>query len=204
MYENVNDPEMRDRLRLSFGYCHEHSWLLGRSKGEALGIAIVNRDMLTHAAAGLRETRFQSPGLMRRAGDVFDRARPAAGTEAAVRRLSPQAPCPACLHRSEMEDIAVGAALDALVNKDQRLQSALEASAGLCLPHMRRALELTRDESVYDYLSRLGQQKLDALVAELEEFIRKNDYRFAREGFGPEGDSWRRAIAMLVGAADST
>ncbi len=39
------------------------------------------------------------------------------------------------------------------------------------------------------------------LVTELDESIRKNDYRFVSEGFGAEGDAWIRALERLSGAA---
>ena len=38
---------------------------------------------------------------------------------------------------------------------------------------------------------------MDALVAELEEFVRKNDYRFRDEPWGGERDAWRRALLRL-------
>jgi hypothetical protein len=45
----------------------------------------------------------------------------------------------------------------------------------------------------------LTRQKLTDLTGELAEFIRKNDYRFSPEGYGREGDSWKRAVAKAVG-----
>jgi len=41
------------------------------------------------------------------------------------------------------------------------------------------------------------------LHAELAELIRKNDYRFMKEGLGKEGDSWLRALAMVIGSTKS-
>jgi hypothetical protein len=38
------------------------------------------------------------------------------------------------------------------------------------------------------------------LRADLQEFIRKNDYRFKNEGSGPEDDAWLRAIEAVAGA----
>jgi len=87
--------------------------------------------------------------------------------------------------------------LDAL--NAERLRTAFQVSAGLCLPHLRRAFQLARDEATFETLVTLTRDRLTALRAELDEFIRKNDYRFRDEGFGPEGDSWRRAIAQIVG-----
>ena len=42
MYENVNDPGTRDRLRGSLGFCHEHAWQVANEMlGNALGMAII-------------------------------------------------------------------------------------------------------------------------------------------------------------------
>jgi hypothetical protein len=39
----------------------------------------------------------------------------------------------------------------------------------------------------------------ERLYDELGEFIRKNDHRFRDETFGPERDSWRRALEAISG-----
>jgi hypothetical protein len=38
----------------------------------------------------------------------------------------------------------------------------------------------------------------EKLLSELDEFIRKDDYRFANEPLGEERDSWTRAVAARV------
>lgn len=202
LYENVNDPGTRDQLRASLGYCNEHAWRLPNNSGSALGIAILYQDLLTTVARNLEGARFEPvAGLLRRATEALDPERPSAATEAAVRALAPQAECPACAQRDGMEAIALGALLEALGRSDEPMQQALRASAGLCLVHLRRALELARDRASFEFLQQVAQDKLRGLLDELGEFIRKNDYRFSHEGFGAEGDSWRRAIAVIVGAA---
>jgi len=47
-------------------------------------------------------------------------------------------------------------------------------------------------------------RRLGALVGELDEYIRKHDYRFRHEGFGGEEDSPRRAISRAVGEDDQS
>ena len=39
----------------------------------------------------------------------------------------------------------------------------------------------------------------ERLNGELEEFLRKSDYRFQKEPFGAEKDSWQRAISAISG-----
>ena len=79
------------------------------------------------------------------------------------------------------------------------MTDALQASDGLCLPHLRLALEHVMDLSAYEKLLTIYREKLESLSTELAEFIRKNDYQAIKEGFGKEGDAWLRAIRMIAG-----
>jgi len=201
MYEYVNDPGTRGQLRRSLGYCNEHAWRLPETGGgPALGIAIIYRDLAGQALSRLENPRYAAPRRfsLRRLVEVLDRDRPTAATESVLRRLEEQ--CPACAHRDTMEDIALIAVLEALARGDERMQTALNASSGLCLPHLRRALELVRDEVAFECLAKIAQEKLAALNDELGELLRKSDYRFNKGDFGPERDSWRRAIAWVAGS----
>jgi hypothetical protein len=203
LYESVNDPGIREQLHRSLGYCSEHAWRLPDTGGGAsLGIAIIYRDLLGQILKRLGKARFVPTHKLslRQAQEFLDLGKPAAATEAAVQSLQSEAACPACGERDRMETIALIAMLKALAQEDERMQAALKSSAGLCLPHLRRALELARDQAAFERLLAIAQEKMAELAGELDEFIRKNDYRFNKEGFGAEGESRRRAIAWMVGA----
>ena len=43
------------------------------------------------------------------------------------------------------------------------------------------------------------QAHMQRLQDELQEFIRKLDYRFGREPYGREADAWQRVVALYVG-----
>lgn len=202
MYENVNDPGVRETLSQSLGFCNEHAWrFAGLSGGASLGVAIIYRSLINRVAGALKQARHIAPGPLhwQRAREALDRDGPAGATRAAVQSLEPQAGCPACRHRDEMETMTLTAVVDAL-DHDQRLQAALQTAGGLCLPHLRRALQLAREAAAFETLQAIMLDRLAALLSELDEFIRKNDYRFQQEGFGVEGDSWRRAVAWMAGA----
>ena len=198
LYESVNDPGVRRAIRQARGFCNEHAWQL-REIGEPLGIAIIHRDVLETVIAFIRQGQYrrtQSLSLQRLQEALSgDQAAPT--TAALVAMLEPQGECPACRQRRIMEDIYLNTLLRHL--DDGALAPALRTSAGLCLPHFRRALQLVRDEESFHRLVEVQLVCLERLHGELSELIRKHDYRFLGEGFGAEGDSWIRAIARVSG-----
>ncbi len=183
LYEGVNDPGVREGLRQARGYCREHAWQLTNQTGHALGVAILQRDVV--------ETTLEQTATTPLGRHARQRAR------RLLQRLQPTADCPACAYRRTTEDDVLRALLQ--YSDDEALAAALRDSAGLCLPHFRRALELVPDAGALHRLVDGQRRALARLRDELNEFIRKNDYRFRDEGFGPEGDSWQRAIGIVSG-----
>jgi hypothetical protein len=199
MYELVNDPEARDQIRETLGFCQAHAHHLAATTGSALGTGIIYRDVVNTVFKQLEAARYTPPrGVpLHRLPEALDRQRPAAASEAAVKALSPRAPCPVCVQEEKMEVLAIAALMAGL--EDEKLRAALGGSAGLCLPHLRRALQAVRSQTAFDTLVDLARGCYAALRAELDEFIRKNDYRFQHEGMGAEGDSWKRAVDLMTG-----
>ena len=60
-----------------------------------------------------------------------------------------------------------------------------------------------RSRAAFDTLRDIARERYAVLRAELDEFIRKNDYRFQSEGMGAEGDSWKRAVGLMTGRPGS-
>ncbi|MCS7221347.1 MAG: DUF6062 family protein [Anaerolineae bacterium] len=189
LYESVNDPGVRERIRTARGLCHRHAWMMAAIRGGNLGIALIYRDVLDTV---LQELGRETSDERRRLWPLS----PSEGAEVAG-RLAPQGPCPVCVHQEEMERIYLRELLRRL--GDARLEPAFASSAGLCLPHLRQALAQAGDDEQRRSLLAAQRAIWQRLLAELNEFIRKNDYRFRHEGFGPEGDSWLRALASLSG-----
>jgi hypothetical protein len=199
IYELVNDPESRDQIPETLGFCNPHAHHLLSLTGSALGTGIIYRDVVNAVLKQLEGARYTPPrGVpFHRLREALDSQRPAAASEAVVRALSPRAPCPVCVQQEKMEALAVSALIEGL--KDEKLRAALSGSAGLCLPHLRRALQTVRSQAACDTLVSLARDCYGALRTELDEFIRKNDYRFQQEGMGAEGDSWKRAVSLMTG-----
>ncbi len=199
-YENVNDGALRTQLRSSLGFCHEHAWLaLKPGIGDALGVAIIYHDVLTNILRKLpeAETASQDQGWLSSLLGQMPRQVSEQVKEIAS-ALTPNEPCPACQKRDQAAELYLSELIKDL--KNEQMLAALSDSDGLCLPHLRQAFKQhAQDGEAFSALFSITQKKISELNKELEEIIRKSDYRFRDEGFGEEGDAWRRVIQVSVG-----
>lgn len=192
--ERVLDIDERQRLRDARGLCNPHAWQL-QEGGGALGTAIIYRDVLNNLARALEEGLDVREGLLPR---VFRAEGSPQRAAANLReRLAPSRACPACAERAEIERLAVGAVLDYL--RDEGFAARYRCSDGLCLAHFLTTLERAREAGPLRDLVAVQLRVDTGLRAELDEFTRKYDYRFAAEQIGTEGDAWIRAIAHVAG-----
>lgn len=198
-YEMVNDAGVRGQLRNSLGFCKPHTRLLLETLlRDPLGLTIIYHDVLNAILANL-----PPPDEARRPAGLLDRLlrRPpeeiAKRVKSTLQALTPRSPCPACHYQDQYTNSMLESLMTHL--KTSALSQALEASDGLCLPHLRLALEKPASTNGYEKLMLIHQSKLQKLRDELAEFIRRSDYRFIEEGFGAEGNAYQRAMEMLVG-----
>jgi hypothetical protein len=158
--------------------------------GDALGYSIIYHDVVTSVLKQLDADK-RSIAVPRRRASMRDWL---AQVRAA---LTPRKRCPICQYREEMTGQILFAFMEDLPSPE--LMDALQASEGLCLPHLQQTLETITDSSMHEKLLSIHREKLEKLKTELAEFIRKNDYQAIQKGFGSEGDAWLRSIGMIAG-----
>lgn len=186
LHEQVNDPGTREELLASRGFCQRHAWALVPFH-DALGVAIVYRHLLQELIGDLQ--RFEGVRRARRKGRD-------PGLQ--LRALRPTKECPVCSTARQVEDSGLHGLLRRL--DDPQVTERLSGDAGLCLPHLLRAVELSGDAETAMPLIRMCLISSRILVDRLDEFIRKHDYRFRSEGMtAEEADSWTRALEAMVG-----
>lgn len=186
-YESVNDRGLRDEVRAARGFCAVHGEMLSAARS-ALGTAIIHRDLI-----GAISDRLSAQAPNGRGGFL-------AGFFGGPGRsepdpLAPQRPCLACTRRRQSEQIYLQTLVQHL--NTAALLPSFQASAGLCLPHLRIALRHALDPHVFAQLQAAQLAIWGRLSAELDEFIRKQDHRFADEPMGPERDSWSRGVLLV-------
>ncbi|MBN2303487.1 MAG: hypothetical protein JXQ72_03355 [Anaerolineae bacterium] len=183
-YEFVNKPPTHEAIRAARGLCNSHGWhVIEQFNNTALGIAVLYEGLIRNM---LKDMGSVKPGDGRR------QLSKAAGA------LAARAECPACTHQATTEDHILRNLLDHM-DQDE-FAAGFRVSAGLCLPHLRQALERPGQQAAKAVLVAAQQDIWDRLRADLAEYIRKNDHRFnTTEEMGPEGDSPRRAIDGMSG-----
>jgi hypothetical protein len=186
LYESVNDPGVRKRLREAGGLCNLHAWRL-KEHGDGLGQSILYEDLLSRIRAWLLDRRALASDSHRARGGGTGRGRRSSWKVSGT--------CPVCVMLAGAEERILSTFVQYL--EDDELARAYKESFGLCAPHLLSVM--TRGGPPAEHLLEIESDKLGSLIAELKEFQRKNDYRYAGEGFGPERDSWIRAIEKVVG-----
>jgi hypothetical protein len=185
LYEGVVDVDLRQKLRDARGPCYVHAWRMAGRRGAVLGTAIVYRDVINTLAKEL-----EAPGKRSLLG----------GKGSLAQRLAATAPCPAC----SLEQDAVRRAIKTLLKHvaDSEVAESYAAAGGLCLPHFTATLAQSSgaaSQSLADWQASVFRRLRD----ELDELIRKHDYRFSGEAITEqEAVAWTHAVAAAVGEAE--
>lgn len=191
IYEGITDVKLREALREARGLCYRHAWRLAETRGAVLGTAIVYRDVINTLAKALETRQGVGAGLR-----LLGR-----GQSSLVRALTPSAPCPACVLEEDAQHRTVSILLRHL--DDDAIATAYLAAGGLCLPHFLVVLGHAGPRAtatLADWQARAWRRLRD----ELDELIRKHDYRYAHEIITPaEAVAWQRAVAAAIGESEN-
>lgn len=186
LYEGVVDVDLRQKLRDARGLCYVHAWRMANKRGAVLGTAIVYRDVINTLAKALETPEKRS--LL------------GGGKDTTAKRLAATEPCPACSLEQEAVRRAVKTLLKHLGDAD--IAESYVAAGGLCLPHFTDALTHANgaaSQSLADWQASAFRRLRD----ELDELIRKHDYRFSGEPITEqEAVAWTRAVAAAVGETE--
>ena len=191
-YERVTDVWTRVGLRKSKGFCNWHAWMSTEINSSNSGIAIIYKDLLD--------------AELRRLSEWMDAEEAPKGIRLRHRKKrfgillatwTKKTPCPVCKMVRDHERMDVNILLDFI--DEEAFSEAFEKSSGICFTHLIRVMQ---DHGKHPNLRLLVEKqirKYQSLSEELEEFIRKLDYRFSKEPRGSEADSWKRVTEQFAG-----
>jgi hypothetical protein len=198
LYEQVNDPDTRRRLRASWGFCNWHTSLLREVSTPAFGSAIMYDDFLRTAIERFEK---QATRIVKsRRGPLGWLGRPGgrAGRSVLVDLYRRRALCPGCRAISESEERYVELAIKFV--DDPEFDRAYGRSQGLCVPHAVRVLHLGAGTAEGRQLVTRTLAKWAELRRDLQGFVEKHDYRKRRPFTEAESTAYLRALEMVAGA----
>jgi hypothetical protein len=82
---------------------------------------------------------------------------------------------------------------------DPTVRDSYRAGDGLCLPHIDQALQA--DDAGAKALAQDAVEMLGTIVGDLDEYIRKHDYRFQTSVWDGGEDTPERAVERAVGSS---
>lgn len=182
LYEHVNEVGIRKKLIESRGFCHRHGHLL-MSMGDGAGTAILFEDQMNLFLAHLAEFQ-KGKGKKRALPSVWN---------------SP-GKCPACVYQEKTRKRQVRTFIEILELEKGRV--AFQKSGGLCVPHFLYVLGKIEKEDLKKYLFKVEEEKAASLSKELQDFIKKQDFRYEENDFGSERNAWIKAVKMVAGRRD--
>jgi hypothetical protein len=185
LYESVNDYGLRQQLAQSLGFCTFHSQEMLTFPGAKLGAAIIEQAML-------KEALRQIDGMTRARRPRFGIGKKNVASVAPPDEQS----CMVCQFERNHERMAI---TDLVKHWDATWAEHLQNAGGMCLQHLAQTL-LLAPKPMQQTLKQMHNTLWQTHIAHLDEFIRKQDYRFQDEMISQEeGLASRRTIAILTG-----
>ncbi len=210
LWENVNDGVTRAHIVNALGFCREHAWQLvdteQREFGGGLGTGILYEDLAQRALCGLDELRSneRAPApvkSVKRAraalSEWLGRKRSGRWNVAFPQGLAASEDCRVCQVAQGTEEAYLQWLTEHCAEPEFR--EGYHASDGLCLPHLRAAIELAADADTRAFLIDTAEEKLGILAKQLNEYLRKHIWDYRDEPKLPaEQSAWIRTVEFFV------
>lgn len=216
LWENVNEPDVRQGILDSYGFCPPHTRVMVAQElytsSLPLGTNIIYEHLGRVVANELKTLRPGGAGAaLQGARGGLAKLLGRLGIRAAGGPLTPRGACPAC---SAGENAAVNS-LHALCEELQRsagsasgpgeeVRAVYLASSGLCLAHVRAAVNLhgARHPRAVALLIDDAVGRLEAQSKDMKEYIRKNNWTYRDEKLSEAEDTaWRKTLGFFTGYA---
>ena len=189
LYELVNDPDVQKKFRESLGLCNRHAYEMLDMR-DALGISILYRVVVRQEIEHLSQVSGSSEPSSTLLG-IF--SQPSSGQQSIP---EPGSGCMVCRSENESEERYLRVLLEGA--EDGSLDGSLDGPGAVCVRHLSRASALA-DGGLPKALVEVTRAAMEDLEEDLDEHVRRNDYRFQDEAWGRERDAHIRTVRRLVG-----
>jgi len=181
LYESVNDPEVRKKLRDSFGYCRDHSIQFIQfveSSYNRFGASIIIADVASEVIKELdRPSKLSLKDLKKTSMSNHK--------------------CPACTYMQSHENIYYSEIIKNLENED--FFNKLLASDGLCLIHIAGLIKIIKNLHIRNKIIESQKLKLSELIKDMNEFVKKHSQQTIAKITLDEAEAFKKAIRKIIG-----
>jgi len=193
IYEQVNDPDTRRRLRASWGFCNWHTWMLLEVPNASSGAAIIYEDLIQAFLHRVWRLRDRARVFQGRSFARLFRHRDSTVVELQRRRNA----CPVCAWCAQAETSYLVTLLQFI--DDPQFARAYAKSEGICAPHLLAAAGLGGGSHGLANLLDRTAAKWEELRKDVDRFVSKHDYRNRAPFTEAEASSPWRALETLGG-----
>lgn len=214
LWENVNEPDIRQGILDSYGFCLDHARVMVAqellSSSIPLGTNIVYEHLGRVVAKKLRSIR-PSPLTSSFGGlsSFLSRARKLFARVVSLEKQGPlktRGACPAC----EAGDRAVTNSMHVLCEEIQNKTDVVAVylnSSGLCFAHLRFVIDVYSGlfPNVVAFLIDTSASRLENQSRDMKEFLRKHNWSYRDEKLTEAEDTaWRKTLGFFTGLPEST
>ena len=181
LYEFVNDPGVRDSIRKSLGYCKEHTAQIlkvAENNFYAFGLSIIVEDLTNE--------------VLKRYENIYEAANKRKKVE-----QSDNSQCPACLHQRDFEQIYISELSRWIA--DETFLNEFKKSGGLCIKHLIDISRIIKNKRDLKRLFEFHITQLKELQEDLNNFIKKHDYRNKEIITVEEATAFKKALRKITG-----
>ena len=200
-YDGFTDVEHRQVLARIRGFCPLHTWQLAQ-RDNPFQLAVVYKEILMTVLEEMDHENCEDIRGFHVGGSDW-----ISGVKHFLQGGNPPkedtahlyALCPFCRTRAECEQRLVERLVELI--RSEEMQDRLRQSTGLCQLHYRQCMQYAHEQRPAQCQVLFACQRLclQRSLREIEEQIRKHDYRFRQEPHGEEMTAWRRAAELFAG-----
>lgn len=211
LWENVNEPDVRQGILDSYGFCPAHTRVMVAQElftsSLPLGTNIIYEHLGRVVAGELKGLRPGSAaGMVSGASGGVRRLLEKAGVAKPGGPLHPRGECPACTAAGNAARNSLHVLCDELQRTHHDASGDVRAlyltSDGLCLAHLRDAIEqhAARFPKAVALLIDEAVRRLESQSKDMKEYIRKKNWAYRDEKLTEEEDTaWRKTLAFFTG-----
>jgi hypothetical protein len=200
-YENITNVQRRAEIREARGYCSVHgSMLIGHSR--MLGTAIIQHDIINDTLREINRvlpaTEPHTAHTKAHSRSPLDELAGAPVRNGILNAVKPRRLCPLCEYERDQEQVFIRTLINEM--HEEAMREAFKKSSGLCLPHVQTAAQMRGlSAGGLKLAMQIERDILQALKAELDEYLVKSNGSYDYEGMGKEADSPARATKTVSG-----